>query len=396
MFNKKTVRDVDFTGKTVLVRADYNVPLKNGKVVDAYRIDKSVPTLQYLLNQNAKVVIISHLGRPGGEAKKELSLESIAKRLSELLGKEVAFSPTIVGDGAKQMVKRLKPGELLLLENLRFNKGEKANNSDFAKSLAELAVYFVQDAFGVAHRADASLNTIPRFLPSVAGLLLEKEVVTITKAIEEPEKPLVTMVGGAKIADKIDLLDRFLKVSDSMIIGGAMANTFLVASGYNVGASKYDPHETEAAREIMEHCEFSKTELVLPIYDVAVGTSFDEHSQRHDVPTDDVAKTDIIMDFGPDTIDEIKTKLKASGTIIWNGPLGVIELEKFKKGTEDVARFIAEENLNCIVGGGDSAGFIHKLGLVDKFTHVSTGGGASLELMAGRKLPGVEALMDKQ
>ncbi len=394
MFNKKTVRDVDFTDKTVLLRADYNVPIAGGKIADDYRIKMSLPTLEYLLNQNAKIVIISHLGRPGGEVVKELSLEPVATRLGELLGIDVVFSPTTVGDGAAQAVKALKPGGILLLENLRFHKEEKANDQAFAKQLASLADIFVQDGFGVVHRAHASTSAIAQLLPSVAGLLLEKEITTINKAINEPEKPLVTMVGGSKIADKIDLLDRFLKISDDMIIGGAMANTFLVASGYDIGASKYDPDETEAAREIMEHCEFSKTKLILPIFDVAVGTSFDESSERHDIATEDVAKTDMIMDFGPKTINDIKDKLKQSGMIIWNGPLGVIELEKFKKGTEDVVRFIAENNLTCVVGGGDSAGFIHRLGLLDKFTHVSTGGGASLELMAGRELPGVEALLN--
>jgi len=396
MFNKKTVRAVDFTDKTVLVRADYNVPLKDGKVMDDYRISMNVPTIQYLLNRNAKVIIISHLGRPGGEVNKSLSLEPVAQRLSELLDKSVIFCRVTVGDGAKQAAKSLKPGEVLLLENLRFHKGEKADDPAFAKQLAELADYFVQDAFGVVHRAHASTDAITQFLPSVAGLLLEKEVTIIDEAIESPEKPLVTIVGGAKIADKIDLLDRFLKASDTVIIGGAMANTFLVASGYDVGESKYDPDETDSAREIMEHCNLSKTRLVLPIFDVAVGTSFDEQSERHNIATDDVSKTDMIMDFGPQTVEDIKKVLKKSGTIIWNGPLGVIELEKFKWSTEEVANFIADEELTCIVGGGDTAGFIHKLGLVDKFTHVSTGGGASLELMAGRELPGVEALMDKQ
>lgn len=395
MFNKKTVRDVDFTERVVLVRADYNVPLKDGDVADDYRIHKSVPTIQYLLNQKAKVIIMSHLGRPGGEVKKELSLEPVAERLSNLLNKPVSFCPTTVGDGARQATKNLKPGEVLLLENLRFHKEEKANDAKFAKELAQLADYFVQDGFGVVHRAHASTDAITQFLPSVAGLLLEKEVTTINTAVEEPVKPLVTMVGGSKIADKIDLLDRFLKASDTMIIGGAMANTFLAASGYEVGASKYDASEIESAQDVMEHCELSKTGLILPIYDVAVGTSFDEESERHDIDTDEVGKEDMIMDFGPQTISSINKSLKGAGTIIWNGPLGVIELEKFKKGTEEVARFIADEGLTCIVGGGDSAGFIHKLGLVDKYTHVSTGGGASLELMAGRDLPGVEALMDK-
>ncbi len=395
MFNKKTVRDIDFTDKAVLVRADYNVPMSDSKITDDYRIRKNIPTIQYLLNQNAKVIIISHLGRPGPGVSKDLSLEPVAQRLSELLGQEVAFSPTTVGDGAWQATKKLKPAEVLLLENLRFHKEEESNDAEFAKQLAKLADYFVQDGFGVVHRSHASTDAITQFLPAVAGLLLEGEVLAINKAINDPQKPLVTMVGGAKIADKIDLLERFLEASDSMIVGGAMANTFLVAMGYDVGSSKYDPHETDTAKEVIEHCELSQTKLILPTFDVAVGTSFDQSSERHDVATEDVASADIIMDFGPRTIENIKKTLKTAGTIIWNGPLGVVEFEKFKKGTEEVAKFIASQNLNCIIGGGDSAGFIHKLGLVDKFTHVSTGGGASLELMAGRDLPGVEALLDK-
>jgi len=396
MFNKKTVRDLDFTDKTVLLRADYNVPLKDGDVADDYRLLKSVPTIQYLLNQNAKVIVISHLGRPGGEVNKEFTLEPVAERLRELLNREIAFCSTTVGDGAKQAAKKLKPGEVLLLENLRFHKEEKTNDVEFAKQLAELADYFVQDGFGVVHRADASTEAITQFLPSVAGLLLEKEVLTIKKAINEPAKPLVTIVGGAKIVDKIAVLDRFLKVSDTIVVGGAMANTFLAAMGYEIGASLYDAEDTDTARELMEHADLSKTKLVLPIYDVAIGESFDEESERHDISVDDVGKTDMIMDFGEQTIHEVKKVLKEAKTIIWSGPVGVIELEKFKKGSEEIADFIAKRKAVSIIGGGDTAGFIHKIGLIDEFTHVSTGGGASLELMAGNDLPGVEALMDKR
>ena len=395
MFKKKTIRDLDYTGKTVLVRADYNVPTKDGKVMDDYRINMSVPTIQYLLNQKAKVIIISHLGRPEGKVNLEFSLEPVAQRLGELLGKDIKFCPVATGDGAKQDAKTLKNGEVLVLENLRFYKEEEANDQEFARQLASLADYFVQDGFGVVHRAHASTEAVTKFLPSVAGLLLENEVTTITKAIEEPEKPLVTIVGGAKIADKIALLDRFLKISETMVIGGAMANTFLAACGYEVGVSKYDANETDSARDVMEHAELSKTKLMLPILDVAVGTSFDEESERHDIPTDDVGTEEMILDFGVESLNDVKSTLKTAGTIIWNGPIGVIELEKFKKGTIELANFIAENKLNCIVGGGDTAGFIHKIGMVDKFTHVSTGGGASLELMAGKELPGIEALMNK-
>ncbi len=395
MFDKKTVRDLDFTDKTVLVRADYNVPLKDAEVADDYRLLKSVPTIQYLLNQNAKVVIISHLGRPDGEKNMEFTLEPVAKRLGELLNKSVAFSPATVDDAARQAAGNLKPGDILLLENLRFRKEEKTNDTHFAKQLAELADYFVQDGFGVVHRADASTDAITQFLPSVAGLLLEKEVVTIREAIENPEKPLVAIVGGAKIADKISVLDRFLKVSDTIIVGGAMANTFLAAMGYEIGASLYDAEDVDIAKELIEHADFCKTDLVLPIYDVAIGTSFDEASERHDISVDDVGKEDMIMDFGKQSIHEMKKLLSEAKTIIWSGPIGVVELEKFKFGSEEIAKFIASQNVVSVIGGGDTAGFVHQLGLVDEFTHVSTGGGASLELMAGNDLPGIEALMDK-
>ncbi len=300
-----------------------------------------------------------------------------------------------MGDGAIQAAKKLRPGGVVLLENLRFQPGEKKNDQSFARQLAELADYFVQDGFGVVHRAHASTDQVTRFLPSVAGLLVENEVTTIKKAVEEPDKPLLTVVGGSKISDKIDLIDRLLKASDTMVIGGAMANTFLAAHGYEVGKSKYDKEELPTAREIMEHAELSKTRLILPVVDVAVGTEFSEASDRHEVATDEVGTEDLILDIGSKTLDEVKKELEAAGTIIWNGPVGVTELEKFKKGTEEIAKLIASKKLRCIVGGGDTAGFIHQLGLVEQFTHVSTGGGAALELMAGKDLPGVEALMDK-
>lgn len=395
MFNKKTIRDLDFRGKTVLLRADYNVPLENGKITDDYRIRKSAETVHNLLKQKAKVVIISHLGRPGGERKEEFSLAPVAERLCDILGVQVEFCPTTIGDGAIQAAKKLRPGGVVLLENLRFHPEEKKNDQGFARQLAELADYFVQDGFGVVHRAHASTDQITRFLPSVAGLLIENEVTTIRKAIEEPKKPLVTVVGGSKISDKIELIDRLLKASDTMVIGGAMANTFLAAHGYEVGESKYDEEELPTAREIMEHAELSKTRLVLPIIDVAVGTEFSEESDRHEVATDEVGPEDLILDIGSKTLVEVKKELETAGTIIWNGPVGVMELEKFKTGTEEIAKLIAKKKLRCIVGGGDTAGFIHQLGLIDQFTHVSTGGGAALELMAGKKLPGVEALMDK-
>jgi len=396
MFGKKTVRDADFDGKTVLLRTDYNIGIKDGKLEDDYRIRMSLPTIEYLLNQKAKVAVISHMGRPGGQKRPELSLEPAAERLSELLaGAEVAFSPFTVGDGVKQAVKNTKPGGIVVLENLRFYPGEEANDAQFAKELAEPADYFVQDGFGVVHRAHASTVAITAFLPSVAGLLVEKEVTAIKNAVDSPQKPFVAIIGGAKISDKIDLIDRLIKQSDALVIGGSMANTFLKAMGYEIGASKYDADETGQAREIIEHCDLAKTKLVLPLADVGVGQEFSASAERRDVPTESVGPKDIIMDIGPASAAEVIAELKSAKTIVWNGPLGVTEFERFKQSTESVARAIAKNRLNCVVGGGDTAGFIHRLGLVDKFTHVSTGGGASLELMSGKKLPGVEALLDK-
>ena len=395
LFHKKTIRDIPVDEKVVLIRCDFNVPLEeDGTIADDYRIKQALPTLQYLLRHGARVVACSHLGRPDGHVKQELSLAPVAERLAELLGATVDFAPDCIGDQARQARKRLKPGQVMLLENLRFHIEEKHNDREFAKELARGADFFVQDGFGVVHRAHASTEAVTHLLPSVAGFLVQKEVETILQALKQPKEPVVAIVGGAKIHDKIDLLKNFMRVADVMIVGGAMANTFLAAKGFNVGSSVYDANELGAARTIVEAAHGSSTELVLPDKDVAVGDTVDDTATRREIALHDVADSDIILDFGQVSIEQVLAKVKLAGTVLWNGPLGMTELKAFSKGSESVARFLAEQHINSIIGGGDTAGFVSELGLMEKFTHVSTGGGASLDLMAGKSLPGIAALLD--
>lgn len=399
MFYKKTIRDIDVHGKTVLVRVDYNVPLetdKDGhvKVADDYRIKMSLPTLNYLRDRDCKVILCSHLGRPGGERKPELSLRPVADQLSKIIEDTVAFADDCVGDAVDRHIRDLQPGGVLLLENLRYHKEEKDNDVEFARQLAYSADYFVQNAFGVVHRSHASTTGVTHFLPSFAGLLIEKEVMVLQAAIEKPKKPVVAVIGGSKIHTKIDLLDNLMSVADTLIIGGAMANTFLVARGYNVGKSLYDKDELSEADKIMHDAEQSKTEVYLPFEGVAVSQTVEEGAVREEVPTDQVGDNDIILDFGEGSTQRTIDIVSEAGTVLWNGPLGMVELDGFRQASEQLARFLVEHHTDSIVGGGDTAGFVDELGLVDGFTHVSTGGGASLELLAGKKLPGVEALMD--
>lgn len=395
MFNKRTVRDVDLRGRTILLRVDYNVPLKDGQVADDYRIKKSLATINYLRDQGCKLIIISHLGRPSGQISPEFSLKPIAGSLSKLVGTGVAFVPDCIGDLVAQAVKVLEPGGLLLLENLRFHVEEEANDREFARQLAAPAEYLVQDAFGNAHRAHASMVAVTEFLPSLAGLLLEEEVRQLSVAIENPVRPLVAIIGGAKIADKIQLINRLLSQANSVVIGGAMANTFLKAQHKEIGKSLYDETGLDEASEILSQAAKGGVEILLPDRDLAVADHVGEDAQRREVAADAVGPDDIILDFGTASTDHVLNILERTGTVIWNGPLGMTELPQFATGSEKLARFIAEQQVNCVVGGGDTAGFIEGLGLVDKFTHVSTGGGAGLELLSGRELPAISALMDK-
>lgn len=395
MFEKRTIRDVDLRGRTILLRVDYNVPLKDGMVTDDYRIQKSLPTINYLRERGCKIIIISHLGRPDGQPKVEFSLKPVAGVLEKLVGAPVSFAAECVGDQAIQAAKALEPGGLLLLENLRFHAEEEANEREFGRQLAVPAEYFVQDAFGNVHRKHASMMAVTEFLPSLAGLLLEEEVRQLSVAIENPVRPLVAIIGGAKIADKIQLITRLLTQANSVVIGGAMANTFLKALGKEVGKSLIDEGGLEEARDIISQAAKTGVELLLPDRDLAVADHIGEDAPRREVSVDQVGPDDIILDFGTASTDHLLNILERTGTVIWNGPLGMTELKQFATASERLAKFIAEQKVNCVVGGGDTAGFIEGLGLVDKFTHVSTGGGASLELLSGRELPGISALMDK-
>lgn len=403
-FNKKTLRDVPLDGKTVLLRADYNVPIdSSGNISDDYRIVSSLPTVRYLTQERGcKVVIISHLGRPKGVDAK-LSLKLVSGRLQKLLGKKVQFVSACIGDKVKVAVKKMSPGEVILLENLRFHEQEESNDKDFAKKLAQdsQASYFVQDGFGVVHRAHASTSAITQYLPSVGGLLLEREYENIEGAILHPKKPLVAVLGGAKIADKIELIDRFIKIADHIVIGGAMANTFLQYKGFGIGKSLVEPGEKEIIdkiyADVAKKVGLEKIDdfLILPT-DVAVAQKIDTKEPRKEVAVDNIHEQEIVLDIGAKSVDTIEKCIGKTGTVIWNGPLGYAELLNFAYSSARLALHLAKNpDIISIIGGGDTADFVLDW---DKqkgksFSLVSTGGGASLELMSGKKLPGVEALL---
>lgn len=402
-FFKRTIKDVPIQGKTVLVRADYNVPLaKDGSISDDLRIKASLPTLQYLLNHNCKVVIMSHLGRPEGRDASQ-SLEPVAARLSELLGKDVVFVDDCKGDKVVQAVKKASPHAVVLLENLRYYSEEEANDEKFAKDIAKStgARYFVQDGFGVVHRAHASTDAITHYIPAVAGLLLEHEYVTITSAMSHPKRPLIAVMGGAKVSDKITVIEKLIGVADRIIIGGAMANTFLKYKGYNVGASKVEDGQDDVLAGIYtaahEKSEGKADDFIMLPADVAVADEISDKAARRIVSITDVAQKDIILDIGDQAIANMITAVDGAATVIWNGTLGYAELPAFAHGSARLALELATKpSITSIIGGGDTADFVLKWdGNGGKsFTHVSTGGGASLELMAGKKLPGVESLLD--
>lgn len=403
-FYKRTMRDVPLDGKTVLVRADYNVPLEDATIKDDYRIRSSVPTIQELLSRGCKVIIISHLGRPEGQRVPELTLEPIATRLSELLGHPVKFIDDCIGDKVAIAVKNAPKRAVMLLENVRFYPGDEANDAIFAGQLAKSsgASYFVQDGFGVAHRAQASTSAITQFLPSVAGLLLEKEFVAITDAMQNPKRPLVAVMGGAKISDKIQLVERFVEIADKLIIGGAMANNFLKYRHSPVGKSRIEDGVDDIIDKVYAAAKAKVGEnnldaLICIPKDVAVATEISPEATRDNKALSEVSDTDIILDIGNRTMDEIDTRLQGAGTVIWNGTLGYSELQQFAHGSARLALYLASHpEITSIIGGGDTADFVLHWDAAEgrSFSLVSTGGGASLELMAGKKLPGVEALMD--
>ena len=394
--NKKTVRDVDVSGKRVLMRVDFNVPLETGpdgrcRVSDDTRIRAALPTIQYLIEQQARVILMSHLGRPKGKVVPELSLAPVAERLGELLGQSVLMAPDCIGPQVQEMAASLEPGQVLLLENLRFHPEERKNAPEFAKELASLADIYVNDAFGTAHRAHASTVGVAQYLPAVAGFLMEKELTFLGKALEAPEHPFIAILGGAKISDKIGVIRNLLGRVESLLIGGGMANTFFKAQGYPVGDSLV---EDEAIPEAQALLEQAGDKLVLPV-DVVIADAFAADANRQTVPVSAVPAGWRIMDVGPQTVELFEEKLSGARTVVWNGPLGVFEFPPFAEGTFAVARLLAALDAVTIIGGGDSAAAVRKAGLTERMTHVSTGGGASLEFLEGKTLPGVAALEDK-
>jgi phosphoglycerate kinase len=391
MFNKKTVRDIDVKGKHVLERVDYNVPIKDGKVGDDTRIRAAMPTLNYLLEQGAAVILCSHLGRPKGGPDPKYSLKPVAEYLGQLIGKPVAFAEDCVGPVAEMAAKALKPGDILLLENTRFHPEEEKNDPELAKKMASLADVYVNDAFGSAHRAHASTEGVAHYLPAVAGFLMEDEIKYLGQAIADPKKPFVAILGGAKISDKIGVIRNLLTKADQVLIGGGMANTFYKAQGYPVGDSLVEDEALETARELLQ---IGGTHLRLPV-DMVVADKFEAEASSKTMPMGPVPDGWRIMDVGPETVAAYAKTVAGAGTIVWNGPMGVFEFPKFAQGTFGVAKAVAESKAISIIGGGDSVAAVTAAGLSDKITHISTGGGASLEMLEGLMLPGLAALQDK-
>lgn len=394
--NKKTVKDIDLKNKKVIVRCDFNVPLdENKNITDNRRIVGALDTIKYLLEQNAKVILMSHLGRPKGEVKPEFSLLPVAKELSKLLGKEVKLAKDIVGESAKTLTSNMQAGEIVLLENVRYDAREEKNDLEFAKELASMAEIYVNDAFGTAHRAHSSTAGIAEYLPAVSGFLMEKELNFLGTLLENPERPFVAILGGAKVSDKIAVIDNLLEKVDSLIIGGAMANTFIKAMGYNVGKSLCEDDKVELADELMEKAKLKGVKLILPV-DCKLGKEFSQDTESKIADVCNVTDEWSIFDVGPKTIELYKSELENAKTVVWNGPVGLFEFEQFAIGTNSVAEILAElDNATTIIGGGDSAAAVEQSGLADKMTHISTGGGASLEFLEGKKLPGVECLLNK-
>lgn len=391
MFNKKNVQDIDVKGKRVFVRVDFNVPIKEGVVGDDTRIRAALPTIQYLVDNGAAVILASHLGRPKGGPEAKFSLKPVAEYLGKLLGKPVAFVEDCIGPVAQAAAKKLKPGEVLVLENTRFHAEEEKNGVDMSKELASLADVYVNDAFGSAHRAHASTAGIAAYLPAVAGFLLEKEIKYLGQAIDNPKRPFVAILGGAKISDKIGVIKNLLDKADAILIGGGMANTFLKAQGYPVADSLVEEEALDTARDLLAA---SKDKLRLPV-DVVLADKFDAEAASKVMAVGPIPDGWRILDIGPDTVKAYSKVIAGAGTVVWNGPMGVFEFPKFAEGTYGVAKAVAASSAISVVGGGDSVAAINQSGLADKITHISTGGGASLEMLEGLELPGVAALLDK-
>jgi phosphoglycerate kinase len=397
--NKKTIRDIQVAGKRVLVRVDFNVPLDAElHITDDTRIKAAIPTIQYLLDQGAAVILMSHLGRPKGQVVDSMRLTPVAKRLSELLGRPVQMAADCVGPEVEALAKALQPGQVLLLENLRFHKEEEKNDLDFARQLASLGEIYVNDAFGTAHRAHASTEGVTHYLPGVAGFLMEKEINFLGSALENPRRPFAAIIGGAKVSDKIAVLERLINMVDVLLIGGGMANTFLKAQGYEIGDSLFEEGKVDIAPDLLTKAHQRNLKLLLPT-DVVIADRFAADATSKVVAIDQVSRGWRIMDIGPETITAFSRALQGAQTIVWNGSLGVAEMPAFARGTVALIEILAErtkDGATTIIGGGDSAAVVDQVGAADQMTHVSTGGGASLELLEGRVLPGVAALQDKK
>ena len=395
MLNKKTIEDIDVNGKRVLVRCDFNVPQdEEGNITDDRRIVAALPTIKYLMEHNAKVILCSHLGRPKGEFNMKYSLKPIAKRLSELLGKEVHMADDVIGDSAKSLAASLREGDVMLLENVRFHKEEEANDMAFSKALAELADVYVNDAFGTAHRAHASTEGVAKYLPAVCGYLIQKEINVMGKALNNPVRPFVAILGGKKVSDKINVITNLIDKVDELLIGGGMAYTFFKAKGYEIGKSICEDDKVELAKELMEKAAHKGVKLLLPI-DNVVATEFSNDAESKVVASNEIPADWEGVDIGPETVKLYGDALKNAKTVIWNGPMGVFEFDKFAVGTNEIAKILGGLDAITIIGGGDSAAAIEKGGFADKMTHISTGGGASLEFLEGKELPGIACLLDK-
>ena len=393
--SKKTIRDIDLKGKKVLVRCDFNVPLdENKNITDNTRIVAALPTIKYLLEQNCSIILCSHLGRPKGEFKPEFSLAPVAKELSRLLGQEVIMAKDVIGEDAKTKAANLKPGEILLLENVRFHREETDNDPEFSKALASMAEVYVNDAFGAAHRAHASTVGVASYLPAVSGFLIEKELKFLGEALDNPVRPFMAILGGAKVSDKIGVIDSLLEKVDTLMIGGGMAYTFFKAQGYSVGNSMCEEDKLDLARKLMQKAKDKGVKLMLPV-DTRVGKEFKPDTESKTVAWTEIPDGWEGFDIGEKTIEMFSEELKKAKTVVWNGPLGLFEFDQFAKGTNAIAKVLSELDATTIIGGGDSAAAVRKAGLQDKMTHISTGGGASLEFLEGKKLPGIECLQDK-
>ena len=394
-YNKKSIEDIEFNGKKVLTRCDFNVPQdEEGNITDDSRIRAALPTIEYMLSNQAAVILCSHLGRPKGEFNTKYSLAPVASRLSELLGKEVKLAKDVIGPDADTLTAALQPGEVMLLENVRFHKEEEKNDPEFAKKLASYADIYVNDAFGTAHRAHASTAGVADYLPAVGGYLIDKEISTMGSALQDPRRPFVAILGGAKVSDKIGVINNLLEKVDTLIVGGGMAYTFVRATGGTIGQSLCEEDKLDYAREMLEKAESKGVKFLLPT-DTIAAEEFAADAKAVTVETNSIPDNLMGLDIGPETRKKFTDAVKTAGTVVWNGPMGVFEFEQFAEGTRAIARALAESNAISIIGGGDSAAAIKQLGFADKMTHISTGGGASLEFLEGLELPGIACLLDR-